>query len=110
MTSYVELCELAEADDILMIDAPLQKCPSMAINDCGDCTVIIDHDQIAGVTDLLTVLAHELGHCETMSFYTEHSLELRERMEYRANGYSNERREYRDMAACRVFRYYRGYG
>ena len=85
MTSYVELCELAEADDILMIDAPLQKCPSMAINDCGDCTVIIDHDQIAGVTDLLTVLAHELGHCETMSFYTEHSLELRERMEYRAN-------------------------
>lgn len=85
MTSYVELCELAEADDILMIDAPLQKCPSMAINDCGDCTVIIDHDQIAGVADLLTVLAHELGHCETMSFYTEHSLELRERMEYRAN-------------------------
>ena len=109
MTSYVELCELAEADDILMIDAPLQKCPSMAINDCGDCTVIIDHDQIAGVADLLTVLAHELGHCETMSFYTEHSLELRERMEYRANkktrpegrdGYSNEKRKYRDMAAC----------
>lgn len=85
MTSYVELCELAAKDDILMIDGKLKKCPSMALCDNGWCSIIIDYDQIRSMADLKTKSAHELGHCETMSFYTEHSLETRPRMEYRAN-------------------------
>lgn len=85
MTSYIELCELAEKDNILMLDGKLQKCPSMSICDDSDCTIIFDYDQINSTSELVTYTAHELGHCETMSFYNENSLETRGRMEYRAN-------------------------
>lgn len=33
----------------------------------------------------MTCTAHEVGHCATGAFYTENTLELRSRMEYRAN-------------------------
>lgn len=85
MTSYIELCELAESDNILTIDGVLNKCPSMAICEDGLCAIIIDYDQIINTAELKEKFAHELGHCETMSFYNEHTLETRERMEYRAN-------------------------
>lgn len=85
MTNYVELCEIAEEDDILIIDGNLRKCPSIAVCDDGDCAIILDCKRIKRKSDLITYLAHELGHCETMSFYNENSLETRPRMEYRAN-------------------------
>ena len=57
----------------------------MAICDDGDCAIIIDYSQIDSNAKLLVCTAHEVGHCETGSFYTEKSLELRCRMENRAN-------------------------
>lgn len=86
MTTYSELCDIAEEDDILMLSGALSgELPSMAICDDGDCAVIFDYSKITSNSLLLTYTAHELGHCETGAFYTENSLELRCRMEYRAN-------------------------
>ena len=85
MTTYKELCDIAEEDDILMLSGKLHNVPSMAICDDGDCAIIIDYSQIDSNAKLLVCTAHEVGHCETGSFYTPKSLELRSRMENRAN-------------------------
>ena len=85
MTTYKKLCDIAEEDDILMLRGQLHNAPSMAICDDGDCAIIIDYSQIDSNAKLLVCTAHEVGHCETGSFYTEKSLELRCRMENRAN-------------------------
>lgn len=85
MTTYKELCDIAEEDDILMLSGELHNAPSMAICDDGDCAVIFDYSKIDSNAMLMTCTAHEIGHCETGAFYTEKSLELRCRMEYRAN-------------------------
>lgn len=85
MTSYAELCDIAENDDILIINGKLHKAPSMAICDEGECAIIFDESKIKSTSMRIVCMAHELGHCETMSFYNEHTLETRPRMEYRAN-------------------------
>lgn len=85
MTTYKELCDIAENDNILMLSGKLHNTPSMAICDDGDCAIIFDYSKIDSNAKLLVCTAHEVGHCETGSFYTEKSLELRCRMEYRAN-------------------------
>lgn len=86
MITYNELCDIAEKDDILMLSGKLHhNVPSIAICDNGWYAVVFDYDQIQTKATLITCTAHEMGHCETGAFYTEHSLELRSRMEYRAN-------------------------
>ena len=85
MTTYKELCDIAENDNILMLSGKLHNTPSMAICDDGDCAIIFDYSKIDSNAKLLVCTAHEVGHCETGSFYTEKSLELRCRMENRAN-------------------------
>lgn len=85
MTTYEELCDIAEKDNILMLIGKLHGSPSMAICDDGDCAAVFDYSQIDSSSMLMTCTAHEIGHCETGAFYTENSLELRSRMEYRAN-------------------------
>ena len=85
MTTYKELCDIAEKDDILMLSGQLHGAPSMAICDDGDCAIIIDYSQIDSNAKLLVCTAHEVGHCETGSFDTEKGLELRCRTDNRAN-------------------------
>ena len=85
MVTYSELCDIAESSDILMLSGKLHNAPSMAICDDGDCTIIFDYSKIDNTESRMVCTAHEIGHCETGSFYTPKSLELRERMEYRAN-------------------------
>lgn len=85
MTTYEELCDIAENDDILMLSGKLHGSTSISICDDGDCTVVFDYSKIDDTATLMTCTAHEIGHCATGSFYTENSLELRSRMEYRAN-------------------------
>lgn len=85
MTTYKELCDIAEKDDILMLSGKLHNAPSMAICDDGECAIIFDYSKIDSEAMLIVCTAHEVGHCETGSFYTPKSLELRSRMENRAN-------------------------
>lgn len=80
-----ELYEFAENKKIIVLDAPLTRCPSLSINDKGDCTIVIDHFQIKSQADEKVKAAHEIGHCATGAFYNEHSLETRSRCEYRAD-------------------------
>ena len=52
----------------------------------GGCAIAIDPWKMNTVAEETVCLAHELGHCETGSFYSPHTaFELRERMENRAD-------------------------
>lgn len=85
MMKCAELYDFAEERDILIINDKLKKSPSMSISDEGFCSIIIDHNKIKSNAEENVIAAHEIGHCETGSFYNKYSLELRSRMEYRAN-------------------------
>lgn len=85
MATYEELCDIAEKNNVLMISGSLHNAPSIAICDSGACAAIFDYSKIHSKAELMTCTAHEVGHCATGAFYTENSLELRCRMEYRAN-------------------------
>lgn len=65
-------------------------CPSsvaISIKDSdGDCAIGMDYSVIENERDELSVLAHELGHCETGAFYNRYSdCDVVSRHEYRAN-------------------------
>ena len=47
--------------------------------------VVLNHKKLRTSRDVKVHLAHELGHCQTGSFYNINTLETRERMEYRAD-------------------------
>ncbi|MDO4943723.1 MAG: ImmA/IrrE family metallo-endopeptidase [Ruminococcus sp.] len=85
MMKCAELYGFAENRDILVINGRLKKSPSMSISDNGFYSIIIDNRQIRSNAEETVIAAHEIGHCETGAFYNEHSLELRSRMEYRAD-------------------------
>ncbi|KAF5044681.1 hypothetical protein DSECCO2_489160 [anaerobic digester metagenome] len=52
----------------------------------GRCTIAIDRAKLKGQLDELVKLAHEIGHCETRSFYNDKSpADVRGRHEERAN-------------------------
>lgn len=85
MMKSAELYDFAKDRDILIINDKLKKSPSMSIFDEGLCTIVIDNRQIHSAVEENVIAAHEVGHCETGAFYNEKSLELKSRMEYRAN-------------------------
>lgn len=47
--------------------------------------VVLNKNKLRTTKSLKVHLAHELGHCQTGSFYNINTLETRERMEYRAD-------------------------
>lgn len=52
----------------------------------GGCAIAIDPWKMNTVAEETVCLAHELGHCETGSFYSPHTaFEVRERLENRAD-------------------------
>ena len=77
--TILELYDLAERDHIDVIDCPfIARDGVSAIFADGSCVIGLKRPQKA-------VLAHELGHCETLSFYEETSpFGLRGRAETRA--------------------------
>lgn len=84
-----ELRDYAENRDITVIDGALckdEKSLSLIDLDYNNiCTIVIDNDKIHTEQENNVIMAHEIGHCETGAFYNERSLELRSRMEYRAD-------------------------
>lgn len=83
-----ELRNFAEDRDILVIDGNLkneQKSISMIDTRSLDCAIVVDLNKINTCAEETVIMAHELGHCETGAFYNEKTLELRSRMEYRAD-------------------------
>lgn len=81
-----ELRSFAEDRDIIVIDGKLRnEQKSISISDRGQCAIVVDTKKIATRAEETVIMAHELGHCETGAFYNEKTLELRSRMEFRAD-------------------------
>lgn len=81
-----ELRNFAEGRDIIVIDGKLRnEQKSISISDRGRCAIVVDSKKITTRAEETVIMAHELGHCETGAFYNERTLELRSRMEFRAD-------------------------
>lgn len=87
MTLVEGMYALAEQQGYDIDDFALHKAESVsACLPNGRCTIALDRAQLKGLSDELIKLAHELGHCETRSFYNAHSrADIRGRHEERAN-------------------------
>lgn len=76
----VDLYEIAEQNDIDVDYFPMRQAVSISTPD----SIALDVQKIETTKEEAVVLAHELGHCMTGSFYQIDTLQTRERMEYRA--------------------------
>lgn len=87
MTLVEGMYALAEEQGYDIDDFPLNHTESLsACLPNGHCTIALDRAQLKGQSDELIKLAHELGHCETKSFYNKNSpADIRGRHEERAN-------------------------
>lgn len=79
-----ELYEIADENAINVDYFPMRQAVSISIPD----SIAIDIDKIETCREEKAVLAHELGHCMTGSFYTIGTMETRGRMEARADRWS----------------------
>lgn len=85
-----DLYDFADADNIVIDEFPMHKRVSFSIMDMdGDCYIAIDPLRLDTAQHEKIVLAHELGHCETGSFYNFYSpYDIRKRHENRADKWS----------------------
>lgn len=82
----LELYDIAEQNGITVdaFDMGECECMSVALND--QLYIAINPFALTSFADEKVKLAHELGHCETHSFYNRYSkLDLRAKHEYRAD-------------------------
>ncbi len=78
------LYSIADRDKITVDRTSLKENTSISLNLSGNLFVALDSG-LTGAKERVC-LAHELGHCETMSFYNIYSpCDVRGRHEYRAN-------------------------
>lgn len=73
MITVDELYEEATNDDILVVNHKLSCCAAMSVCDGENCIVVVDEKQTANTADCKVKTAHEIGHCKTMSFYTQYT-------------------------------------
>lgn len=89
MKTLTNLYDLAEKDNIPIINFNIRNEDVEALSHCdddGDCIIAVDENKIKSEADLKVKVAHELGHCETMSFYNRYSsYDEVGRHEYRAD-------------------------
>ena len=88
--NLTELYALADSDNIIIDEFPMLSRKAFSIMDLdGDCCVAIDPFQLESSQEERIVLAHELGHCETGSFYNRFAAcDVRKRHENRADKWS----------------------
>ncbi len=87
MTILDELYALADAEDIQVLcwDLPAARCLAVQ-HDGGGCSIGIDPMYIDSYEEEAELLAHELGHCITGSFYNRASpLDVRQKHENHAD-------------------------
>lgn len=91
MDKILELDKLAEADQIEILEIKSNKCRSMSIQtESGQCYIGIDSGHMTKAEETVCK-AHELGHCETGSFYNRYSpFDLISKHEYRADAWAIE--------------------
>lgn len=86
------LYEYADAHGIAVTWFDFDRATSLSVSlPDGSCCIALDPWKLGTVAEETVCLAHELGHCETGSFYTPCSpLALRSRMENRADRWAVE--------------------
>ncbi len=73
MDKILELDMLAEADQIEILSINSNKCQAISIQtESGDCYIGINNKKMTRAEETVCK-AHELGHCETGSFYNRYS-------------------------------------
>ena len=78
----LKLYQYAADHDICIDDFPLTGVKSLSLPG----NIAINETAFESAAEKATCIAHELGHCETGSFYSIHcKFDLREKHEYRAN-------------------------
>lgn len=82
-----DLYVLAEQKNIAVIETSLPETGSLSVmTDTGACYIGIDQSVMDGDALELVHMAHELGHCETGSFYSIHTaVDCRQRHENKAD-------------------------
>lgn len=84
MTNIAALHELADSHDISIDYIQCPECGSMSLSLDGKCYIGIDKN--ATDKEELVHTAHELGHCETGSFYNRYSkFNIISKYEYKAD-------------------------
>ena len=85
--NLTELYDLADADNIIIDEFPMQTRKAFSVMDLdGDCYIAIDPFQLESAQEERIVLAHEIGHCETGSFYNRYATcDIRKKHENRAD-------------------------
>ncbi len=80
------LYKIAEQDKIDIFSFDMSECESFSLLSDDNCYIAIDPFKLKNSAEEKVKLAHELGHCETGSFYNRFSkLDVREKHERRAN-------------------------
>lgn len=87
--TYDSLCDLAKDHDIGVYDFPLKRCRALTVHIDGKCDIALDLSKAVSEAERKSLLAHEMGHCETGAFYNEKNfLETSSRAEYRADAWA----------------------
>ena len=87
MTDLLDLYGLAEehGTEVYWFDLGTAESLSLPLED-GSCAIAIDPWRMPTLADEKVKLAHELGHCETGSFYNRYAArDIRQKYENRAN-------------------------
>ena len=87
MIDVLNLYDLAAEDGIPVYWFNLEQAESLSFNaPDGTCAIAMDPWHLVSVTEEKVKLAHELGHCETGSFYNRWAmLDVRQKHENRAD-------------------------
>ena len=87
MADLLDLYDLAEIHNIGVYWFDLGAAESLSLQmEDGSCAIAMDPWRLPTVADETVKLAHELGHCETGSFYNRYAArDVRQKHENRAN-------------------------
>jgi hypothetical protein len=91
MTNLNDLYDKAENDGITVMRVHCPLCESIAVQfENGDCYIGMDDCEMSSAEETVH-LAHEMGHCETGSFYNRYSkFDIISKHEYRADKWAIE--------------------
>ncbi|MDN0031642.1 ImmA/IrrE family metallo-endopeptidase [Oscillibacter valericigenes] len=89
----VDLYKFAEQRDIGVDWFPMQRSASLSVPlDDGSYSIAVDPWKMSTIQQEKVCLAHELGHCETGSFYCEEAaLDVRQKHEHQADKWAINR-------------------
>lgn len=68
-----DMYRLAESEGVSVINFALPKCRAMSFLDGKSCYIGLDNSKKYSASEEKSMLAHELGHCQTGAFYNEYT-------------------------------------